>query len=167
MAKEKNWSFEANNQKCEVTLVFNNFSGRHKLSINGKEVVLKIPFKANFVGLDHEFVFENTPIHLVVLNGNKADLAVNGVYLDSGKPYEPLKKMPGWAWVFIIACMLIPVVALGGALPFIIGFGGAVINARIASNERSTAQKIAISVITTAVCWGLYLLVVYTILSIQ
>lgn len=32
---------------------------------------------------------------------------------------------PGWAYVFAVLCGLIPVVAIGGAIPMVLGFGGA------------------------------------------
>ncbi|MEZ6242998.1 MAG: hypothetical protein R3B57_08145 [Phycisphaerales bacterium] len=37
-----------------------------------------------------------------------------------GKP-----KPPAWSWVFIGMCVLIPIVALGGLIPILIGIGGA------------------------------------------
>ena len=33
--------------------------------------------------------------------GNKADLAVNGTFLDSKQPYEPLSSIPSWIYVLV------------------------------------------------------------------
>ena len=35
------------------------------------------------------------------------------------------RPAPVWAWLFVIGCVLIPVLALGGAIPGAIGGGGA------------------------------------------
>ena len=35
------------------------------------------------------------------------------------------KSIPLWAWLFVLACGVIPVLTLGGAIPGMIGFGGA------------------------------------------
>src|SRR6187455_417393 len=37
----------------------------------------------------------------------------------------PKPPIPAWAWVFAVACGIIPVLTLGGAIPAAIGFGGA------------------------------------------
>ena len=42
---------------------------------------------------------------------------------DDDKPEQP--PIPPWVWVFVVACGAIPVVALGGAVPMALGFGGA------------------------------------------
>lgn len=49
--------------------------------------------------LDYAITFGDTTCQLVVL-GTKADLAVNGVYLDSRKPYVPMSTIPAISWVF-------------------------------------------------------------------
>lgn len=46
----------------------------------------------------------------MVAIGNKVDLAVNGMFLGSNKPYEPISNVPAFVWV------LIGVSTLGGYL---------------------------------------------------
>lgn len=42
----------------------------------------------------------------VVIIGNKIRLAVNGVFLDDGTPYEPVSKAPTWVWVLVaVSCV--------------------------------------------------------------
>ncbi|WP_348619809.1 hypothetical protein [Paenibacillus polymyxa] len=43
----------------------------------------------------------------VVVIGNKADLAVDGVYLGSNQPYVPVSKVPGWSWAFVAVSLVI------------------------------------------------------------
>ena len=38
--------------------------------------------------------------------GNKIRLAVNGVFLDDGTPYEPVSKAPTWVWILVaVSCV--------------------------------------------------------------
>lgn len=42
----------------------------------------------------------------VVIIGNKIRLAVNGVFLDDGTPYEPVSKAPTWVWILVaVSCV--------------------------------------------------------------
>lgn len=59
--------------------------------------------------IDHPIQIGDKNIRVVVI-GNKADLAVDGVYVESGEQYTPLNKMPG------IANVLIGLSSLGGYL---------------------------------------------------
>ena len=36
-----------------------------------------------------------------VIIGNNIRLSVNGVFLDDGKPYEPVSNVPVWEWVLV------------------------------------------------------------------
>ena len=166
MAQEKNWSFEINGQKHEVHIVFNNFSGKHKLTVDGQLVPLKIPFKANFVGLDHQFVVDGEPLHLVVIGNSKADLAVNDYFIDSKQPYKPLNKMPIWAWLFIGASIAIPIVSLGGGIPVVLAFAGSVVSARVASSNKSIVTKLLLCTITVGLCWAAFFLVASLVASL-
>lgn len=40
----------------------------------------------------------------LVVVGNSARLAVNGVYIDDNTPYEPVRNMPKWVTVMIAIC---------------------------------------------------------------
>lgn len=50
--------------------------------------------------IDYEIPFDDTDCKLVVL-GNKVDLAVNGTFLGTKKPYEPMNGVPSWVWMFV------------------------------------------------------------------
>ena len=69
---------------------------------------------------------------------------------------KPTKgPIPVWAWVFAVACGIIPVVTLGGAIPGAIGFGGAAGCIGVARNESmALAARVAICVAITVGCWG-------------
>lgn len=64
-------------------------------------------------------------------------------------------KMPNWAWVFILACAAIPILALGGALPIVIGIFGAMSCRSIAMNEkRSTAVNVGLCAGVAILAWA-------------
>ncbi len=70
------------------------------------------------------------------------------------KPPPP--PIPPWAWVFAVACGIIPLLTLGGAIPGAIGFGGAGGCVAVARNpSMHLAARVAICVAIAAVCWVL------------
>lgn len=72
--------------------------------------------------LDREIKIEDKVLNLVMI-GNKADLAVDGVYLGSGEKYVPVGKTPAWAWV-MTALMLILGFFFSGLIGLLIGLFG-------------------------------------------
>lgn len=48
--------------------------------------------------IDYLIKFGDTECRLVVI-GNSVDLAVNGTFLNSKKPYEPISSIPVWVWI--------------------------------------------------------------------
>ena len=112
----KKWNIVINGKENEIEFIPNQWTGKHKLIINGKETQLKSsPFPA-FVGTDQTVNIAGKECHLVII-GNKADLAIDSIYIDSQKPYVPLKGIPWWTWIFIAACIAVPIISLGGVLP--------------------------------------------------
>jgi|HubBroStandDraft_6_1064221.scaffolds.fasta_scaffold205797_2 hypothetical protein len=70
-------------------------------------------------------------------------------------PGSAADPVPKWALVFMIACALIPVVTLGGALPAIIGFagvGGTLSVSRL--NRWSVALRAGVCALITLTCWS-------------
>lgn len=62
--------------------------------------------------------------------------------------------VPLWAWVFIVACGAIPVVTMGGAVPFALGGGAAVGCATVAKKPRwSAATRVGACVGITLGAW--------------
>lgn len=81
---------------------------KNKLIVDGEIYKLKSSnWCVNLI--DYSINFEGTECRLVVM-GNKADLAVNGTFLDSQKPYEPLSSIPSWIYV------LVGISSIGGLL---------------------------------------------------
>lgn len=67
--------------------------------------------------------------------------------------------IPPWAWLFALACIAIPIISVGGAIPGAIGGGGAAGCVGIARDTKiSFSNRILICVGITGLCWALFLL---------
>ncbi|MBU1145382.1 MAG: hypothetical protein KJ971_05965 [Firmicutes bacterium] len=163
---KKEWNLKIGENEHKFEFIPNHFTGKPKFFIDGEERRLATSFKTSFLGLDTSFSIEDQIIHLVV-SGNKADIAVDKVFVDSKKPYIPLKKLPIMGWVFISACFAIPIVALGGLVPTLIGLGGAIFCARLSGSPYiNPIIKFLGCVAITGLAWGVYFVFLNWILSI-
>ena len=84
----------------------------HVIEYKGRSFLVdgqKYPLKSSnwFIQLiDYAINFGETQCRLVVM-GNKVDLAVNGRYLGSGEPYQPIASLPVYVSVLAgISCVL-------------------------------------------------------------
>jgi hypothetical protein len=75
----------------------------------------------------------------------------------AGSAAVPMQK---WAWAFVIACGIIPFITMGGALPALLGVGGATSVMSISRQSRwSLAMRVGSCAGITLACWtGLALL---------
>ena len=99
---KKTWDVNVNG--TTHTIQYKTGFGGAKILVNGVSYKVK---SQNWwiVMIDYPVVIDGAELRVVVL-GNKANLAVNGVYEGSGEPYVPLHKMPAIANVFIgISCI--------------------------------------------------------------
>jgi hypothetical protein len=70
-------------------------------------------------------------------------------------PGSAADPVPKWAWVFMVACALIPVVTLGGGLPALIGFGGVGGTLTVSRLHRwSVALRAGVCAVITLACWS-------------
>lgn len=83
-------------------------------------------------------------------------------------PSSAADPVPKWAWVFMIACALIPVVTLGGGLPALIGFGGVGGTLSVSRlNRWSVALRAAVCALITLACWSALGLLVTTVVAVK
>lgn len=84
----------------------NHVIGLHVGAFGGMKVVVdQDTYKAKsgnwFIRiLDYQISLPGAECNLVVV-GNRIRLAVNGTYVDDGKPYEPIANTPGWVWALV------------------------------------------------------------------
>lgn len=153
MAMTQNWNVEIEGQQYEISYKPSIWSGKIKLMINGEETILKSNGLQGLVGIDAPFDIGGKQLQFV-RTGQKADIAMDGVFIDSNKEYQPIGKVPWWGWIFVVLGLAIPVAALGGALPFLIGFGDAIICARISVKRgMNTVVKVLICLGVTILAW--------------
>lgn len=101
----KKWEIESDGVKHEIQY---KTGLRVKIIVDGE--TYKVKSSNSFINvIDYGINFGSTECKLVAI-GNKVDLAVNGMFLGSNKPYEPISNVPAFVWV------LIGVSTLGGYL---------------------------------------------------
>jgi len=80
-----------------------------------------------------------------------------------GKPVPGSQAvpLPKWSYLFIAACIAIPVISLGGAIPAALGFGGAGGIAAVARDASKSWQlRLGLSGAICGICWILFALFV-------
>jgi hypothetical protein len=91
------------------------------------------------------------------------DLVVDGQSAVTGRAVAAPLPMPGWAWVFVIACGILFFV--GGAIGGAIGIGGALFCATQARNAaRPVAARVGLCVAGMIGAWVLYGVVITVLL---
>lgn len=103
MAKFKTWTVHVNGQDHEIGIKYGVF--RSTIKVDGEE--RRVKSSSPVLRLIDEAIFiDGKEIHLTVM-GTKADVAVDGVYLTSGKPYVPHSRIPAWANVMLIVLFVV------------------------------------------------------------
>ena len=158
----KVWSFQLGGGVHTVELDHNFWSGQRAIQVDG--VLVEQGKQFMDTGGEYPVQVAGQPVVVVIRYNGFAyvyDLVTNGRSLDTGQAVT-LKgvspgPVPGWAWGFIAACVLIPIVTLGGALPGAIGAGGAAGCAAIARDpSRETGTRVAICAGITVLSWVLF-----------
>ena len=90
----------------------------------------------------------------------------------AAKPKTGLKEtfsgLPPWAWIFVVACMALPVVNLGGAIPTGLGFGGATACANVAKKKDwELAPRALVCGLITGGIWIVFFGVAIALVSLQ
>lgn len=99
---KKTWDVNVNGTMH--TIEYRTGFGGPKVIVNGQSYRVR---SQNWfvVMIDYPIQIDGAELRVVVI-GNKVDLAVNGVYLGSGEPYQPLHKVPAVSHVFLgISCI--------------------------------------------------------------
>jgi hypothetical protein len=136
----------------EITLKTSVWTSKLTITVDGTETVVKPQGAQAMLGLtDHTLSVGDKTCHLVVL-GRQADLAVDGQYLTSKRPYLPYMKRPKWVWIFWVLC--IAVCIGGGAIPWLIGLTAAVQCGRTSvSPYIETRSKVLTCIGITVAAW--------------
>lgn len=125
----------------------------HKLGIRGTNITVdsntyKVKSSNWLINvIDYSVDFPGANCHIVAI-GNKARLAVNGVYNDDGTPYEPVAGIPAWIWV-LVALSILGGWFFGGLLCAAIGvaFSTMYVSAALNKNNKKVFISFAIFVV--------------------
>jgi hypothetical protein len=72
---------------------------------------------------------------------------------------------PTWSYIFAVACGIIPVLTLGGIIPFTIGMTGASSCVGVSRTTLPLPLRLLACVGITVVCWVLFMLMIGAILA--
>jgi len=110
------------------------------------------------------------PLVLDLATGQTADVVyhmVGGAFSRefrlevSGQDAPPPAPVAWWAWLFVVPCIAIPIVALGGAIPVVLGVLGAGGCLSVAKARTSPAPvRVLICLAITVACWTVFGLII-------
>ena len=154
----RTWTFRLEDGDHMVHLDHNLWTGKRTVLVDGRVLV----DESKMLNLVSDYPF-NMDGHqgVVKLRSNGLtydyDVAIDGKSVTTGKPSVPAIPMPVWGWLFIIACALIPIVALGGIFPAIIGVVSAVICSVVARDpSREVSTRIGMCLGVTLFAWIIF-----------
>jgi len=156
-----------------IELELSQMSGREVVVLDGRELVNKLKW-----GFRSE--------HRIPLGGQTGVLTVSvglagptaGLQVD-GRDVAPVSTAtfvqakggapaPAWAYIFAAACMGIPLVTLGGAVPMGLGFGGAAGCMSIARNQTmSIGARLGLCALVTVGAWVALAVLLVVVFGIQ
>jgi len=125
--------------------------GKHLLTVNGTPVEIKGSFMSAILGFDEKIMLDGKEARFV-FERNKPDVAVDHVYLQSGKDYV---KRPAWVLAFAILCLLIPIISIGGAIPVLLGLGGVALCVSASKSSLPIAIRVILCIVITLSAWVL------------
>jgi hypothetical protein len=169
---KKSWSIDLEDGKHTVQLEQGALSGNRRIRLDSTLLDQEVKVTRTWEGnSEHEFNINHHICRVVVRNTWLTyvyDLTLDGISVTTGKPLTVLPPMPRWAWLFVVACGLIPVLALGGALPILIGLGAATVCASIAKDEtKTTGMRLALCAGVTVLAWILFVVLVFGIAALR
>lgn len=156
----KAWTVSLEGGQHRVEFSRNDFTGKRLIKVDGMEVYNQR--SGMEVGSELPFYINVHPCAVICkTNGFTSTFDLKTDYIAA-----PPKIMPMWAWSFVIACAMIPILTLGGAIPAAIGAGGAVGCYWVAkATEWDTSTKVWTCVKITALTWIVF--IVFASLIVQ
>jgi hypothetical protein len=163
------WQIWLDGQPNEVRVKPGFLGGLSAIQINGMPVPKKSGIASSIPGsiIEHPFMLGRYPTVLrqkVGLWKTSYDVVINGYSVEEQGMARPIVPMPVWAWIFFVACLAIPVITLGGAIPVVLGLFGAGGSSWAARNQDwNIPTRIAACVGITVLAWvGLLILILIT-----
>lgn len=132
---------------------------QYLVDVNGQPYgSFKVGTTSFWLGHNEDFLLNVDDRQIILaIRGNKVRLAENYVFVDNGAPFEPMLPLPGWSVVFIVLCVLIPIVSLGGAINVIIGLLAAAGCASVARKRMGTGAKVGLCIGITLAAYAVWI----------
>ena len=153
MSKNQVVEWESSVDGKNYKFAYQKVSGGHELDVNGGKQTIKGSLRSLVLGFDEGFDLDGKPARLVLEN-KEPDIAVNGVYLRSGKEYA---RAPMWVIVFAIACLALIIV--GGLIGGVIGALGSMACVGVAKKPMAVPVKVLICLGISIAVWVIVLLI--------
>ena len=129
--------------------------GRHVLTVDGVPQKIHPSFISRFFGFQEKIQIDGTQA-LLVFEKTGPDVVVNGVFSKTGKKHIP---RPTWIFIFIVLCLALVVVGLGGLLPDALALLGIAACMIISRTPLHVGLRILICSAITCAVWGSWYLV--------
>ena len=163
MAK-KSWRVELEDSVHTVELEHGYWSGKRTISIDGERMNLPQKEASSFFDFGSHHTIHIGQVSAIIhikTNGLtfNYDLSIEGRSVETGRTVTvTTAPAPRWAWAFVAACGLIPVLSLGGAIPLMIGMGGSTGCYAIALNpSRYRSVRLLLCTGITLLCCVLFI----------
>ena len=147
MSKNKVVEWESSVDGKNYKFAYQKVKGGHELDANGVKQTIKAGPRSVLLGFDEGFDLDGRPARLVLEN-KEPDVAVDGVYLRSGKEYV---QAPMWVLVFAIACLVL--VFIGGVIGGVIGILGSMACVAVAKRPMATPVRMLICLGISIAAW--------------
>ena len=147
MSKNKVVEWESSVDGKNYKFAYQKVKGGHELDANGVKQTLNGSFRSLVLGFDEGFDLDGKPARLTLEN-KESDVAVDGIYLRSGKEYV---MTPAWVMVFAIACFAL--VFAAGIIGAVFSVLGSMACIAVAKRPMATPVKILICTGICAVAW--------------
>ena len=141
----KVWNFnKADGSQVVIELIKN-----RRVSVNGGEEIALKNIKSgesNFAMKVFDIPVGDDEVAKLCV-ANKKILTYNGVDVETGKPYGPM-KFPGWTYVFVVLYVINFFVVAGGAIGACLSMCGATLSARISGdNSMATGLRVTLCIL--------------------
>ncbi len=123
MAKEQTWQVNIDGAEHKVTYVRQGLrSNASTLFVDDEEGKLLWP-RDGYV--DEPITIGDKECRFV-MRGYNADVVVDGVCVDSGKPYKPIMELPTWYRIVMVICLVLYFITLQSHMWIAIAVAGVV-----------------------------------------
>ena len=163
MAHAQSWKINIEGEEYLVELAPSNLMNKHLVMVNGVPQALRQSFLQAFTGMDQPILLGEKEARFVLVE-NVADIAVDGVFVDSKKPYQPLLKTPWWEWIFVVLSFALTIFAGLTAVSFLLALVSALYSIRFSVSPKiKPLYRPLVCLAITAGAWAIYIAIIYLI----